>query len=204
MYSTSLSIVFWQNKLESWETQTNLTYIPNTLENTGSHCAHTGWINIVSTSFQWNYPKPMWNRRWIDVCCQWVVTRPDRDMKKFFSWMVWDSKDSYVTSFSPCSLALATIDENFVLLRITKRNNMEKWGHNQPHLLGIYALTKYFFKCVLQVRNHFLWSACLGVEIEMSVSHQSNFFLALPLRNHIWHYYFVNTVTLSHSGGFPG
>ena len=29
-----------------------------------SHWAHTGWINIVSTSFQWNDVEIMWNARW--------------------------------------------------------------------------------------------------------------------------------------------
>lgn len=33
-----------------------------------THWAHTGWIDVVSTQFKWNYVEPMWSRRWIDVC----------------------------------------------------------------------------------------------------------------------------------------
>jgi hypothetical protein len=73
-------------KCSGEEERYSALYWPTLLQR-HSHWAQTGWINVVSMSFQWNYVEPMWNRHWIDVCAQWVVSPCCAVLWSLFSWL---------------------------------------------------------------------------------------------------------------------
>lgn len=67
-----LQLKFFSHSLKSTyssitlSTQANVLFIMEGQDTWAPHWQHTGWINVLSTTFQWNYVKPTWNRRWIN------------------------------------------------------------------------------------------------------------------------------------------